>query len=306
MTKTPYTWLVLPTVLITCSNNDPKANTSPGEQDATLESYFTKNVDVFGVPIFASAAAPDGKLLHAATVLADYLDNDNDGRPDDSILIETLVRNDARVFMAVDREELDDIFEQLEAALPGTLNKTAWHVNPEGITAADWIWQDLSADETLPDDAETGEFDGALEEILHLISHVGLANAYPDDFAERPGSRLGEAMDKARGGQFLGVPDRYPEDAWYTYDDETCVYQCQTTEYFDWALTSLIGAQVFPGRLDEIGNEWRLNTKEKLRDRDPAVYALLIDPKFKLPQVKPDGTYTAATLNVVSRNEWLE
>ena len=40
----------------------------------TLESYFSKKVDVFGVLIFATAAAPDEKVLHAAAVMADYLD----------------------------------------------------------------------------------------------------------------------------------------------------------------------------------------------------------------------------------------
>jgi hypothetical protein len=106
------------------------------------------------------------------------------------------------------------------------------------------------------------------------------------------------AMDKMRGGQFLGVPDQYPEGALYTYDDETCVYQCQATEYLYWALTSLLGGQAAPARLAEIGEEWRLNTAERLEEGDPEVYALLTDPQYKLARVLPDGNYSSRPLEI--------
>jgi len=211
-----------------------------------------------------------------------------------------LLKHDGRLFMAVDRDELDEIFDRIEQDHPGTLSKTAWWLNPEGITEGDWLWQDLQTEETLPGGGEGREFDGALEEVLHLVTHVGLANAYPEAFAEAPGSRLAMAMDKMRGGQFLGVPDQYPEGALYTYDDETCVYQCQATEYIYWALTSLLGGQAAPGRLEEIGQEWRLNTAERLASGDPDVYALLSDSQYKLARVLPDGAYTALPLEIIS------
>lgn len=266
--------------------------------ELALESYFEKRVDVLGVPVHATASAPDVMVLHAAGVLAQYLDNDEDGTPDNPAVVEALVENDGRLIMAVDREELDEVFDRIEKDHPGTLAKTAWWVDPEGITLPGWKWQDLAAEETVPGDGEPGEFDGALEEVLHLVSHVGLANAYPEAFAEVPGSRLADAMDTARGGRFPRVPDRYPEGALYTYDDETCVYQCQATEYIYWALTSLLGGQATPDRLAEIGQEWRLNTAEKLSEGDPGVYALLTDPEFSLPTVLPDGSYEGAPLAI--------
>ena len=66
-------------------------------------------------------------------------------------------------------------------------------------------------------------------------------------------------------------------------------YNCQVTEYHYWALTSILGAQ--QNRLDEIGQEWKLNTKEKVQNQDAAVYQLLTDPQYNFPTVLPDGTY---------------
>jgi len=88
----------------------------------------------------------------------------------------------------------------------------------------------------------------------------------------------------------MKIPTTYPENAWYTYDDETCTYaDCQTVEYFYWAMSSILGAQ--ENRANEIGHEWRLHTKELVKERDTEIYNVLTDPRFKLPTVLPDGTY---------------
>ena len=102
---------------------------------------------------------------------------------------------------------------------------------------------------------------------------------------------VGNAMDVARGGRFLEIPDSYPESAWYHYDDETCDYGCQIVEYTYWAFTSILGAQDYEGRLAKIEHEWELNTRELVETRDPAIYALLTDPIYKLPTRLPDGKY---------------
>ncbi|MDQ7036663.1 MAG: hypothetical protein Q9P01_18075 [Anaerolineae bacterium] len=143
--------------------------------------------------------------------------------------------------------------------------------------------------ETLP--TGDNEFDTTLEEVLHLITHAGYAYAYPDIWGEEPGTAVSLAMDEARGGFFDGVPRQYPDDAWYSYDDRTCEYDCQISEYIYWALTSLLGGQDFVGRLEEIGHEWRLNTPEKLQATDSRIYALLTNPEYAFPTILPDGAY---------------
>ena len=99
-------------------------------------------------------------------------------------------------------------------------------------------------------------------------------------------------MDEARGGQFMMVPNEYPSEAWYTYNDRTCDYDCMATEYLYWALTSILGAQASQERCSEVNWEWRLCTRAQVETTDTAVYQLLTDPQYRLPTRLPNGDYT--------------
>ena len=61
------------------------------------------------------------------------------------------------------------------------------------------------------------------------------------------------------------------------------------TEYFYWALTSILGAQ--EDRCSDINNEWELCTKGLVQEKDPELYSLLTDPQYKLATILPDGAY---------------
>ena len=149
-----------------------------------------------------------------------------------------------------------------------------------------------------PNGNETGNFDATLEEVLHLITHEGYADVYPEVFAEKKDSAIADAMDIARGGYFETIPNNYPESAWYTYDDETCEYDCMVTEYTYWALTSILGAQDSDGRYEEIKEEWRLNTKEKVQTTDTTVFNILTNESYGLATILPDGNYDALDFEV--------
>ncbi|OJJ20014.1 hypothetical protein BKI52_16195 [marine bacterium AO1-C] len=246
--------------------NDPNFKIT-ANNDRILKR-LPKKVEVFGVPIYAASKVKDERLLHAANIMAQYLDNDEDGQVDNP-----------KVLAAMKSKKAFLIMWKTEADFPT--------IPPLGR-----IGQDLGNDETIPawhTNGQTGRFDAALEEVLHLITHAGYAKAYPKVFGERSDSEIAKAMDIARGGHFNRVPTQYPKDAWYTYDDKTCKYKCMVTEYHYWALTSILGAQA--KRLDEIGHEWRLNTRAKVKARDAKIYALLTDPQYKFPRKLPDGTY---------------
>ncbi len=240
-------------------------------------SPITKQVEIFGLHIYATDSVPDEILLHAANEMAEYLDNDEDGKPDNQKIMDVLLEEKMAVVMT-------GTYEEFESMDKDNL--------PEGSA------QDLYADETHPNGAAEGIFDASLEEILHPITGIGWAKALPEVFGLTAESKLAKIMDKARGGHFEEVPETYPEGAWYTYYDETCKYECQLVEYTYWALTSILGGQDFPGRLERIQQEWRFNTKEKIQNGDPDIYVLLTDPQYNLPTVLPDGKYSPKTFEV--------
>lgn len=264
--------LILTTILlIGCNSEDYFESASAIDND-----LFTKSVDVFGVTIIATERTPDDKLLHAANIMAQYLDNNEDGEVDNPSVVDQLVEQNATLFMFADDREA----EQFD-----------YDTIPDNIQAG----QDLYASETILNfnpSVENEQFDASLEEVLHLITHGGYAFAYPDTFGEELGTAVANAMDTARGGRFTNIPDEYPTAAWYTYYDETCEYDCQIAEYFYWALTSHLGAQNYPGRAEEIEEEWQPNTPTALREQDSAIYALLTNPAIPLPTILPDGSYS--------------
>ena len=267
---------------ISCSSDDNNIITTPSginpgndpnftivaNTDAGFAS-FNRKVVVFGIDIYAVAAVEDTKLLHAANVMAQYLDNDEDGVVDDQAVIDKMLENKTYLVMWASESDLN-----IEP--------------PVGR-----LGQDLGNGETNPSfvaNGRTGQFDASLEEVLHIINNAGHSFAYPSAFGQNAGSDLANAMDIARGGQFMTIPNPYPDGAWYTYDDTTCDYaSCQTIEYLYWALTSMLGAQ--ENRLNEIDNEWQLNTRTLVENGDTAIFALLTNPAYKMPTVLPDGTY---------------
>lgn len=252
-------------------------------------------VNVFGVHIFASPTTPEDKLSHAAGVLAQYLDNDEDGVTDNTRVLSHLVSRNVFIIMPGTEAEMETLKMEL--------------IEEAGYR----FGQDLYGEETKPDFLIDGKinapdgsyYDGALEEILHPITQHGYANAYPEVFGEERGSILAKCMDAARGGYFEKVPtggpkSGYPAEAWYHYTDETCDYGCMVTEYIYWALTSILGTQDFPGRHEALEVEWELNTRERVRTADTAVYELLTDPQYRFPTRAPDGNYKPSTFPVTT------
>ena len=251
-----------------------------GEKPKGFSKLFSKQIVVFGLSVYATAEVSDEDVMHAAGVLAQYLDNNEDGQADNPLVLKSLQEHQGSIVMFPDEDSAEriDVHEHI----------------PERVWDS-MIIVGLWGDETHPNGSTPGKFDATLEEVLHLVTSAGYSMAYPEVFGERTGSEIANAMDKARGGRFRKVPRKYPESAWYSYYDRSCDYRCQITEYFYWGLTSLLGAQEYAGRGDEIGDEWKLNTNEKLEQGDKLLYRLLTNPKYKFPTKLPDGQYRIKT-----------
>ena len=238
-----------------------------------LIKLFPQTKRVFGIRVLGTEDVEQERFNHAANVLKQYLDNNQNGKPDSKKLVRKLKRNNAAMTLFENEAELENFLESHE----------------HQIDNAQLNFQDLYNDEIITASDNSTQFDATLEEVFHLICDYGYSQINPKTFGYSKDSIIGQLMTEARGGHFRKTPNKYPKTAYYTYEDKHCDYECQITEYLYWGVTSMLGGQDRPGRYNEIKEEWRLNTPEKIKARAPELYELLSDPKNGLPTILPDG-----------------
>ena len=251
-----------------CFDIEPNTNTNPGFD------YFTKYVNVLDCfEVYAEENISDDKVLHAAAVAAELLDNNEDGIVDDQLLKEELANRKALIpILRNEWSDADDDFFD--------------NYNGDGASAVLFNFE--------IDPNNTGHWgdDATVEEVIHVINDIGHVSIYPDWFNLNPNSSyMSDAMDVARGGQFINHPDEYPEDAWYHYDDWTCDYQCMAIEYLYWCIVTDMGILDDIQTCNGIANEWEPCTPELFEETDVLMHALVNNSDLKLPQNAPDGNY---------------
>ncbi|MDG1841962.1 MAG: hypothetical protein P8I93_06415, partial [Crocinitomicaceae bacterium] len=157
---------------------------------------FSKYIHVLDCfEVYAEPSISDEKILHAAAVAAELLDNNEDGIVDDALLKAELISNGALI----------PIFSQEQSAAENTFFN---NYNGNGAGAV------LYKNEMDPSQPGHWGSDATVEEVMHVINAVGHVQIYPSAFALTPNSSLlSAAMDIARGGQFLSVPNTYPPSA---------------------------------------------------------------------------------------------
>ena len=251
-----------------CFDIESNTNTDPGFD------YFTKYVNVLDCfDIYAEQNISDEKVLHAAAVAAELLDNNEDGIVDDPILEAELANREALIPILRNEwsDAADDFFD---------------NYNGDGASAVLFNFE--------IDPNNTGHWgdDATVEEVVHVINHIGHVSIYPQTFGLQPNSSyMSDAMDIARGGQFINHPDEYPEEAWYHYDDWTCDYECMAIEYLYWCIVTDMGILDDIQTCNGIANEWEPCTPELFESTDIIMHGLITNPLFKIPQLAPDGNY---------------
>lgn len=246
---------------------------------------FVKFINVFGVYVVASKEAPLEYLNHTAHILAQLIDNDEDGAADNSQVLNVLVENNyiIPVWNTSDRDEF-------WTGARGT------HCEDNiGMAASMYYDEDQWA---LGGIESAGTWDTNLEEVWHVVS-VGWYETYPeymgteDENEEIISSNLTRALDAARSGHYESVPEQYPEDAWYTYYDDSCNYHCQAHEYFYWLLMANIGAldSSITNKCEDSKHEWNVCNSSELEITDTLGYDLFNNHGFNFPTMIPDGSY---------------
>ena len=163
-------------------------------------NVFSKSVDVFGLRVLGTSSVSDAKVLHTANILAEYLDNDENGTVDQPEVLSKLLGSSnseiaTMVLFASENEQqsYSNDFDTLMRILERT--------------------QNLYADEIFESGSQGDDRDATLEEVLHLVTDLGWDEAFPEVWGERKGSTLADAMDLSRGGYFENVPAQYPDGA---------------------------------------------------------------------------------------------
>jgi hypothetical protein len=211
---------------------------------------FSHYTSVFGIPVIGTEEVTEETMLHVRGVLAGYLDNDQDGIADNPKVVSALFNGRgmaaAAVFDTFDEHELFDQRDGYDQARPFEL-----------IT--------MMQEETNNPDY----FDASLEEVLHMVTQLGYAPAYPEKMGENSGTLLNDATEEAI------------EKGYFYYDDPSCDPRCLNTEFIYWVITSNMGLQ--ESRCRDIEQEWKLCSPEKLRDSGLSVLNLIDDPELTIP-----------------------
>ena len=225
--------------------------------------------------IFAEEGVSDELVMYVAAMSAQLLDNDEDGSVDDPDLEYASGIYEGNIALFV--EEGNDAMEHWDEYGDGGAVLFVSEINPSGIK-----WEDAT-----------------FEEVIHNINAIQEQHLYPAEIGHSPDlpvpSELRLAMDIARGGYFEDVPNNYPADAWYTYDDETCDYHgCQLTEYLYWGIGTYLGYFEDDDICDSLSQEWKICSASELQQIDEKLYAIVTNPKLKFPSQKPDDKYCPA------------
>ena len=243
---------------------------------------FSKYVNVLGcIHIYAESNISDEKVLHVASVAAELLDNNEDGTVDDPLIEASLTELNTimPVFQSENGNSIDTFFDNL---------------GDDGCTGAV-----LFRNEIDPNQPGYWGSDATVEEVLHTINSCGHVEVYPSLYALEPNSSyLTAAMDIARGGQFITMPNSYPDEAWYHYDDWTCEYDCMAMEYLYWCIVTYMGILSDAQTCAGISNEWEPCTPELFESTDTLMFNLVNDTENMLPQLAPDGNYCPANVGI--------
>tara|TARA_B100000686_G_scaffold101188_1_gene108376 strand:+ start:314 stop:1303 length:990 start_codon:yes stop_codon:yes gene_type:complete len=250
------------TVPKSCNSNE--ISISKEWKDILTSASFTKCVMPFGVLIGADYRMPDSYITQAAMILAEILDPDMDGSP-----------NDPKVLSLVQ--------EYHNAWLPMPFDPEPWHshleeqlgnkLNSYGLMIPKW-WMDGEGESirSVPDEHAKNVM---VEEIMHFMTQFGYSRAYPEIFGVENWHSLIAKETKHAACEWWQHPENdCPDNPGY-YDGDCSDPSCDVTEFYHQVVTTRAGM--------ELG--WRgigfPKTKEELESKlSGEIKAVLDNPNY--------------------------
>lgn len=269
-----------------------------------LVRWFAKYTQVFGVYLFATKDVSDDALNHATNIMAQFLDNDQDGQPDRPEAVKAMASRNAMmaIFTREGQYESSEIKkfgeESADSALRHYVTKDDepwWTCKQPLADMPVWVYAELWEAEMKPGRVWEGN---ELEEVFHLYSHVGLG-CTEADLAPFRGSALAASVETAVGD--CGYPSdgtfRYrrsdPQSCSgrFHYDDPTCTFPCLCNELLWYAYGNKL--RLDAGKAPRCDSDfYKACTPTEIEATDPGLAKLISDPR--LPKVLPDGNYQPA------------
>ena len=82
--------------------------TGVSKSEKNYFKYFCKTTEIFGIKIYATNKVDNEKMLHAASILAEYLDNDEDGQVDNQKVVDKLFEKSVWLLLVKNESDQDD------------------------------------------------------------------------------------------------------------------------------------------------------------------------------------------------------
>jgi len=141
-------------------------------------ALIDKTMTVFGIKMLALEGITPRDLKLVASVLAQWIDNDEDGIPDNPAVLAEIVKRNSRMILGVTFDQIGPWHENSQKMLKDEhattydLDVTSINHNWYGLPLSKYSEEHYRTDGLLPPDAAT-------EETFNLITDIGYENVYP-------------------------------------------------------------------------------------------------------------------------------
>eukprot|EP00922_Rhytidocystis_sp_ex-Travisia-forbesii_P011362 GHVS01016781.1.p1 GENE.GHVS01016781.1~~GHVS01016781.1.p1 ORF type:complete len:388 (-),score=48.18 GHVS01016781.1:187-1350(-) len=250
-----------------------------------IAAGLTKFSTVFGVRIVASDSVADNKLLHTTRIMAKMLDNDEDGRPQNPTLVNTLYRRSATLGFVRQDSEMTSVFDALPKEYACFLflvleleNNIRIDGQPEPDCPHFGIGSSGGSGGSI---ARRGQVAGGgnvrVDRTIGLVGDFLIQSGYPTIYPTD--SALGVLVESAfsrskRDGWFIANQPRSSRSG-----NRRCDIDCQRVSFQSWALSSALGVDACSCR--KFG-AWKLCTPDEMRLADPKLFSAILE-EMKVP-----------------------
>lgn len=267
-------------------NDISKVYTKPTLLDKKSLFYpmgFTKYVRVFGIPLLGTNEVDDSKLSHAAKLLAEYIDNDKDGIPDNVASLTKLLNYTVILGFLGGSSESEFFWNEryLKVASAPFREQFVCNIhffeqwNSEVVPS---FYKHLNDTDKCRQRSMI-DFDWTLWYFPFTLTYYG----YFDIMSNKTKAAIELAMKKASSSEIF--QPKYPDDE-----------EMEMAEFFAWSLITTLSALNCSCESKEIQEFWKICTSKDLYDFDKNWYEALDKISF-LSKILPSGNYsTSATV----------